>query len=55
MGKIVDAVKKLPDADNTIFIYIAGDNGASAEGGIEGSVNENLFFNGYVEKMAGQP
>lgn len=50
MGKIVDAVKQLPDADNTIFIYIAGDNGASAEGGIEGSVNENLFFNGFVEK-----
>jgi len=50
MGRIVDAVKQLPDADNTIFIYIAGDNGSSAEGGIEGSLNENLFFNGYVEK-----
>jgi arylsulfatase A-like enzyme len=50
MGKIIDAVKRLPDADNTIVIYIAGDNGASAEGGIEGSVNENLFFNGIVEK-----
>jgi len=50
MGRIVDAVKQLPGADNTIFIYIAGDNGASAEGGIEGSVNENLFFNGFVEK-----
>jgi arylsulfatase A-like enzyme len=50
MGRIVDAVKQMPGADNTIFIYIAGDNGASAEGGIEGSVNENLFFNGFVEK-----
>jgi arylsulfatase A-like enzyme len=50
MGRIVDAVKQLPDANNTIYIYIAGDNGASAEGGLEGSVNENLFFNGYVEK-----
>jgi arylsulfatase A-like enzyme len=50
MGRVVDAVKQLPDADNTIFIYIAGDNGSSAEGGIEGSLNENLFFNGYVEK-----
>jgi arylsulfatase A-like enzyme len=49
MGRIIDAVKQLPDADNTIFIYIAGDNGASAEGGIEGSVNENLFFNGFPE------
>ena len=50
MGRIVDAVKQLPDADNTIFIYIAGDNGSSAEGGLEGSINENLFFNGFPEK-----
>jgi arylsulfatase A-like enzyme len=50
MGRVVDAVKKLPGAANTLFIYIAGDNGASAEGGIEGSVNENLFFNGFPEK-----
>jgi arylsulfatase A-like enzyme len=49
MGRIIDAVKQLPDADNTLFIYIAGDNGSSAEGGIEGSVNENLFFNGFPE------
>jgi arylsulfatase len=49
MGRVVDAVKQLPDASNTIFIYIAGDNGSSAEGGIEGSVNENLFFNGFPE------
>jgi arylsulfatase A-like enzyme len=50
MGRIVEAVKQLPGAENTLFIYIAGDNGASAEGGIEGSVNENLFFNGFPEK-----
>jgi arylsulfatase A-like enzyme len=50
MGRIVDAVKAMPGADNTIFIYIAGDNGSSAEGGLEGSVNENLFFNGFSEK-----
>jgi len=50
MGRIIDAVKQLPDADNTIFIYIAGDNGSSAEGGIEGSINENIFFNGIAER-----
>jgi arylsulfatase len=38
--------QQLPDADNTLFIYIAGDNGASAEGGLEGSTNENLYING---------
>ena len=41
---------KMPDADNTLIIYIAGDNGASAEGGLEGSLCENLFFNGFAEK-----
>ncbi len=50
MGRIIDAVKQLPGADNTVFIYIAGDNGSSAEGGLEGSLNENLFFNGFPEK-----
>jgi arylsulfatase A-like enzyme len=50
MGRIIDAVKQLPGADNTLFIYIAGDNGASAEGGLEGTLNENLFFNGFPDK-----
>src|SRR5215510_4110697 len=50
MGRVVDAVKQLPDADNTLIIFIAGDNGSSAEGGLEGSLNENLFFNGVLEK-----
>jgi arylsulfatase A-like enzyme len=50
MGRVVDAIKALPDADNTLIIYIAGDNGASAEGGLEGSLCENMFFNGFPEK-----
>ncbi|MBI1345145.1 sulfatase-like hydrolase/transferase [bacterium] len=50
MGRIIEAVKKLPDAENTLIIYIAGDNGSSAEGGIEGSLCENMFFNGFPEK-----
>lgn len=50
MGRVIDAVKELPDADNTIILYIAGDNGSSAEGGLEGSLCENLFFNGISEK-----
>ncbi len=50
MGRVIDAIKAMPSADNTIFIYIVGDNGASAEGGLEGSLNENLFFNGFPEK-----
>jgi arylsulfatase A-like enzyme len=50
LGRVVEAAKALPDSDNTLIIYIAGDNGASAEGGLEGSLCENLFFNGFAEK-----
>ncbi len=50
MGRVVDAVKQLPGADNTMIIYIAGDNGSSAEGGLEGSLNEMMYFNGFPEK-----
>ncbi|HTS59960.1 MAG TPA: sulfatase-like hydrolase/transferase [Terriglobales bacterium] len=50
MGRVVDAVKELPNADNTLILYVAGDNGASGEGGLEGSLCENMFFNGFSEK-----
>jgi arylsulfatase A-like enzyme len=49
VGRVLDAVAKLPDADNTLIIYIVGDNGSSAEGGVEGSINENAFFNNISE------
>jgi arylsulfatase len=37
--------------DNTLFIYIAGDNGTSAEGGFVGMFNEMTYFNAVVEKV----
>jgi len=46
VGRLLDAVKELPDADNTLVIYIAGDNGASAEGGMDGTLNEIRNLNG---------
>ena len=51
MGRVIAAVKELPDADNTMIIYIVGDNGSSAEGGMAGSLNEMAFFNGVIEKV----
>ena len=48
VGRVLDYVKTLPDADNTLIIYIVGDNGASAEGGFDGTLNENAFFNAYL-------
>lgn len=48
VGRVLDYVETLPDADNTMIIYIVGDNGASAEGGFDGTLNENAFFNAYL-------
>ena len=48
IGRLVQAITDLGQLDNTLFIYIAGDNGASGEGGPEGSFNEMLALNGIV-------
>lgn len=39
IGRLVDALKASGQFDNTLFFYIVGDNGASAEGGLTGSLN----------------
>jgi arylsulfatase len=52
MGRLLDVVRQLPDADNTLVFYEVGDNGASAEGGLVGLLNENSFFNGVPETLA---
>ena len=46
MGRVIDAFQDLGRLDNTIVIYINGDNGTSAEGGPLGTPNEVAFFNG---------
>jgi len=51
MGRVLDAVATLPDADNTLIIYILGDNGSSAEGGFDGVANELAAFNGVFEPL----
>ena len=52
VGRLIDAVNKLPDADNTLIIYIVGDNGASAEGGLQGTINEIKALNGIPSTIA---
>src|SRR5439155_21617441 len=54
MGRVLDAVAALPDVDNTLVIYILGDNGASAEGGLDGAMNELAGFNGVFEPIEGE-
>ena len=46
VGRVVDALADLGCLDNTLLIYSIGDNGASAEGQINGTFNELLTFNG---------
>jgi len=47
VGRVLDYVHTLPDADNTLIIYIVGDNGSSAEGGLEGAMNEIAVYNSH--------
>jgi arylsulfatase len=51
VGRLVKALKDIDEMDNTLFIYIAGDNGSSAEGGFVGMYNEMTYFNGVTEKV----
>ncbi len=50
VGRLVDQLEKIDALDNTLFFYIAGDNGSSAEGGPEGTYNEMMALNGIVGK-----
>ena len=43
---MIQAVKDSGEYDNTLIIYITGDNGTSAEGGPNGTPNEVAIFNG---------
>ena len=46
VGRLVDSLSTLGIADNTLVYYIIGDNGASAEGSLNGCFNEMSYFNG---------
>jgi len=49
MGRILDAIEAQGELDNTLVIYIQGDNGASGEGGMQGLLNEMTVFNAIPE------
>jgi arylsulfatase len=46
IGRLVDALDDVGALEDTLVFYIVGDNGASAEGTLNGSFNENIIFNG---------
>lgn len=51
VGRLVAALEERGQLENTVFIYIVGDNGSSAEGGMIGMFNENTYFNGVQETL----
>ena len=51
IGRVIDAIDRLGKLDNTLVIYIQGDNGASAEGTLQGLLNEATVFNGIHEDL----
>lgn len=50
IGRVIDYLEESGQLDNTLIFYCA-DNGASGEGSPSGSVNENLFFNGFPDDV----
>ncbi|MGH8065199.1 MAG: arylsulfatase [Candidatus Entotheonellia bacterium] len=54
IGRVIDAVEKMDKLDNTLIIYISGDNGSSAEGSPNGTPSEVLQFNGVELPVAEQ-
>ena len=49
IGRVLDALEEMGEAENTVFMYITGDNGASAEGTIHGAWSAPSFQNGIPE------
>jgi arylsulfatase len=50
IGRLLDSLEQSGQLDNTMIVLVS-DNGASGEGGPNGSVNENKMFNGLADKI----
>ena len=51
IGRVLQSIEDLGQMDNTLVFYIVGDNGASAEGSMNGLFNEMTYFNGVPETV----
>jgi arylsulfatase len=54
IGRVIQAVEDIGKLDDTLVIYISGDNGGSAEGTLIGTPNEVAMFNGIEVPVAAQ-
>ena len=48
IGRVIQAVEDMGKLDNTLIIYISGDNGTSAEGTLAGTYNQMTAYNGIL-------
>ena len=51
VSRLITAIEEMGELDNTVIFFIAGDNGASAEGQMNGVYNEMTYFNGIPETV----
>lgn len=51
VGRLVKAIEEMGELENTMIVFIAGDNGSSAEGQMNGMFSEMSYFNGIPEKV----
>ncbi len=55
IGRVIDEVQKMGKLDNTLIIYIDGDNGTSAEGSLYGTFNTLTAYNGLLNEPEVKP
>ncbi len=51
VGRLVDSINEMGELENTLVIYIIGDNGSSAEGTLTGAINEIMALNGFQPEI----
>jgi arylsulfatase A-like enzyme len=51
IGRVIESIEQAGDLDNTLIIYIAGDNGPTPEGGLHGIMNKLTYINLITESL----
>jgi arylsulfatase A-like enzyme len=54
VGRLLEAIQQSPQADNTMILYVIGDNGPSAEGSLTGTLNNMMTQSGIPDTVAAQ-
>jgi arylsulfatase A-like enzyme len=55
IGRLISEVERMGKLDNTLIIYIDGDNGTSAEGSVYGTFNQYTAYNGIINEPMVKP